>query len=314
MVSLLLAFLFTVHHMAYPSDMLTLPVTQQLSAVDSFLYNQIDPPFRISNGSSPIRREPLYVFPPFLLTARSGVVIDDASGLVLWSKDADKAVPIASLTKLMSALVVLDQSTDFQQEVRMVRQDESAPAGSRLVVSPGEIVRVADLFSAMLVGSANNATNALVRSTGLSADAFVHRMNEKAGQLGLLHTTFFDPTGLDPRNVSTAKEYGKLAGYAFRNATIMEALSSKAYAFETVGRHIRHTIRNTNQLLNDPQLGKTVAKTGYLEEAGFTLALRGRVAGDRSALVTLFDSETSDARFSEAKALLAWLGQTYEWY
>ena len=171
---------------------------------------------------------------------------------------------------------------------------------------------VRDLFYSSLVGSANNATKALARSTGLSEVDFIQRMNDKARSLGLANTKFYEVTGLDPDNHSTVHEYVRIARMAFSNSAIMEALTTQEYTFETIDKKIQHLIRNTNQLLQDSDLTLIGAKTGYLDEARFTFACQAERDG-HEIFVVLFGSHSSAARFAEAKEIIQWSYNNNTW-
>ena len=143
----------------------------------------------------------------FRLTAKSALVLDLDKGTVLYDKNSEEVRSIASLTKLMTAMVFLECGIDLFDTVTISREDTRASARSHL--RPGETFYLIDLLHASLMPSDNRATRALVRATGLSPQEFVGRMNRKADSLGLVNTEFTDPTGLDADNVSTAWETAK---------------------------------------------------------------------------------------------------------
>ncbi len=311
MLLYLLAFLLAIHSADYQQQALHAPTADQALLIDNFESASYDPPFQLNRALPPLRSQP-FVFPGVVITAQSAVVLDVASGEALYAKGTAAVLPIASLTKLMTAMVFLEHSPGLDAEVTIVAEDSRDTEGSRLYVGDGEKVTVRDLFYSSLVGSANNATKALARSTGLPSEEFVAEMNKRAAVLGLGQTKFFDVTGLNPGNVSTVLEYSRVAAAAFRNATIREALSLPEYDFETVDRKIRHTIKNTDLLLENDALSLVGAKTGYLNEAGYTFACQAEQAG-RSILVVLLGSASSDARFKEAAELIDWTFRTHRW-
>lgn len=311
MLFFLLFFLLSINHFDYQVDLISrddafaLQMTRQLINNGQFQSFQIYrplPPLKNSFSSSPAIN----------ITARSGVVIDKMSGAILWQKNPEEVSSIASLTKLMTAIIFLETDPDFEKEYVMTKEDENGTIGSRLQVKTGEKLKIKDLFHASLVGSANNATKALVHSTGLPEEEFLKKMNERIDRLGLENTHFSDVTGLDPANKSTALEYSKIANYAFQNSKIREAVNLPEYTFETIDRKIKHLIKNTNQLLIDPDLHFIGAKTGYLNEAGYTFVLEAEQDG-HPVIVVLFGSETDYFRFRETKALLDWTRQNYTW-
>ncbi len=239
-------------------------------------------------------------FPPTVVEAHAGIVID-ADGVVVWQRDADEPLPIASITKLLTMLVVLDTHPNFEGTVTMIAEDNANVEGSRLYVSEGETVRLIDLFYTSLVGSANNSTKAVARASGLDTETFVQRMNAKAAALGMTDAVFYDVTGLDPRNTASAHDIALLARTAFQTPLIRAALTTATHEFVTVDQHIHHTIHNTNQLLDRG----IISKTGYLNEAGYTYVAQS----SDGSLVVLLRQWSSDERFAEAAALLDWADQ-----
>lgn len=238
--------------------------------------------------------------PPTQVHAYAGLVLSP-TGEILWERNADEQLPIASISKLVTMLVVTDAQPDFEGVVTVINEDNANVEGSRLYVSEGETVGLLDLFYTSLVGSANNSTKAVARSTGLNTDAFAARMNARARQLGMTGARFYEPTGLDPRNTATARDVARLGRVAFQQPLIRAALMTPIHKFVTEDRNIHHTIHNTNQLLDRG----IISKTGYLPEAGYTYVAES-VDG---SLVVLLRQWNTDQRFAEAGALLDWADQ-----
>ena len=165
------------------------------------------------------------------LRSQAVAVYDRGRGTIVGQLKSDSVLPIASLSKLMTAMVFVESDPDWSAVLTYKKTDERI--GARLRVIPGEQLRTRDAFAAMLIGSANNATMAIVRASGLGKKAFVERMNEKAAALGLLHTSFEEPTGLSARNVSTAAEYARLAEEAFAIPEITERSQKLTYTITT---------------------------------------------------------------------------------
>lgn len=311
MVFFLLIFLLSFNHFDYHPDLLNKNDAVKLEIATQLINNEQSPLFKVYRPLPPVKNS-LFLSPAINITAHSGILIDKMSGAILWQKNAEEVSSIASLTKLMTAIIFLETSPDLEKEYTMTKDDEKGVTGSRLEVKAGEKLKVKDLFYVSLVGSANNATKALVHSTGISEDDFVKKMNERVKQLGLKNTKFNDVTGLDPENKSTAAEYVKIANYAFQNSQIKEAVNLPEYTFETIEKKIKHVIKNTNQLLPDPDLHLIGAKTGYLDEAGYTFVCEAEING-HDILVILFGSESGNIRFQEAKALFDWAFINYTW-
>lgn len=248
------------------------------------------------------------------ITARAAIVIDKETGIILFKKNIESKFPIASLTKLMTALVFLDTAPDWNREIKLLKEDEKE--GGIFYARAGEIVTIEDLFNMMLVGSVNNAALALARSTGLSQDEFIEKMNQKAITLGLKNTFFVDPAGLEPTNVSTAHDIALLVSSALTDDKIREVTVKKKYVFSP--RNIKKTyyVKNTNELLwsflNEEPYEIVGGKTGYLDEAKYCLAAEIENNGHKIIAVVL-GSDTIEDRFQEVKGLTFWTFDNYRW-
>lgn len=247
------------------------------------------------------------------LTAPTAALIDTRSGEVLYAHGEDRVVPVASITKLMTALVVLDAAPDWDAKVAFEPGDDALEGIP--YVRPGDVLSVRDAFEVMLVGSANNAAMALSRTVLPDRAAFVEAMNRKARTLGLWHTRFADPTGYGPENVSTAFDVARLADAAFGREEIRSALTRKEVVVRTAAGAERR-VPATNQLLGGllDEDGREIVggKTGYTEEAGYTLVMRVR-RGPADVIGVVLGSRTSEDRFQDLKSLLEWGFRTYQW-
>ena len=282
-------------------------------------------PFNIFTNtqlSANLLREPavqednsIYSFGPEL-TAKSAIVVD-TEDTVLFSKNPEEQLPIASLTKLMTALVFLENKTkNWEDWITVLTEDsveDSAPESenkteappAKLSVTDNEKIKLKDVFYGCLIESANNAAKILARLTKIeSGKNFSDLMNQKARDLNMEQTLFFEPTGLDPRNYSTAKDLAKLVKTAMQKEEIKQALSHQTYDMEIlkeggVSRHLR--IKSTNKLLHS-FINLIGGKTGYLDESGYCFA-----GQDKDSRITVILGAASDqARFQEAKALFWW--------
>lgn len=250
-------------------------------------------------------------------TAKSVVAIDEKSGKVLFAKNSDQKLSIASITKLMSALVFLDHNPGWGKEVE-IKEEDKITAG-RLYLGRGEKVTVRDLFYSALVSSTNQSVLALSRSTNLTKEQFIEKMNQKANELGMFGTTFTETTGLDPQNKSTAVDLVKLLNEALKKDEIRKTLTTRAYSFEALN-HRQQTIAvvNTDKLLdsflNDSKLGYEIlgAKTGSLPEAGYCFAIKLKKENQLITIVSL-GSATSIDRFQEIKGIATWIYENYQW-
>lgn len=237
------------------------------------------------------------------VAAPAAIVINEKTGAVLYEKNSQAVRPLASLTKLMTAVVFLETNTPFDQVVTYQASDNAI--GSTLQVKPGETLRAKDLYYSGLVGSANNAINALVRSTGLTRAEFVSRMNAKAASWGLSHTKFTDPTGLDPTNVTTAAEYARLAAMALRDFRILQGTTTPVYSFKTINTGQPHVIKNKNKMIGTSWY-ITGMKTGYLDEAGYCLVVKAREnkASSPDVITVLLGNATDAGRYVDTEKLL----------
>ena len=311
MLGFLLITLLTLNNIDYPTDIMRYDNERAMHLIVELGEQKYDSIYSIYRPLPPIVTTS-YIHPAQYISATSGIAIDGATEHILWERNADASLPIASLTKLMTALVFLESNPNFDAEITIEESDVSNVIGSRLYIQPGEVVTVRDLFYTSLVGSANNATKALARSTGLNEEDFIQRMNDKARTLGLSETQFYEVTGLDPDNHSTVYEYARIARIAFGNSAIMEALTTQEYTFETIDKKIQHRIKNTNQLLQDQEVSVISAKTGYLHESRFTYVCQAEQDG-HEILVVLFGSHSSEARFAEAKEIIQWSYSNNTW-
>jgi D-alanyl-D-alanine endopeptidase (penicillin-binding protein 7) len=247
-------------------------------------------------------------------TAQSAIVVDDQSGAVLFEKHPDAIRSIGSVTKLMTAIVFFEQNPNLDQVVTL-DQDLDYVGGGRVYMTYNDSVSLRDVLGASIVGSDNTATQSLVRFSGLSQDEFIARMNQKAIELGMFNTSFYDATGVSAYNMSTARELVLLLDSAEGNEIISNLMKSKTYTVKQAsGRSV--TIENTNGLLstfmNEYPYKIIGGKTGYLPQAGYVLITTIDNNGN-SIHVVVMGSESKDARVSEAKGLAYWAFKTYKW-
>jgi serine-type D-Ala-D-Ala endopeptidase (penicillin-binding protein 7) len=247
------------------------------------------------------------------ITAKAGLVMDVDSGEVLFEKNGYTAYPIASLTKLMTAMTFLDHHPNLDEQVTVTPDDMKGEGKS--VFFPNERMTKRELLQALLVGSVNAAGNALARSTG-DEKAFVEAMNVKARALGLREAFFADPTGLDRQNRASAREVAIIMKAALEYPEIRETTGlSKIEIKSRIGQK-PYLIKSTNLLLSS-FLNKTpyrivAAKTGSLPEAGFCFA-QATEQGSRRVITVVLGSENHFDRFQDAKALTFWAFDTFQW-
>ncbi|NQU77080.1 D-alanyl-D-alanine carboxypeptidase [Candidatus Falkowbacteria bacterium] len=250
------------------------------------------------------------------LTAESVLAVDKESFKVLFEKNADKKVSIASISKLATILVFLDTKPDLEKIVYMTPEDEVG--GARIRVARGESLRVEDLFYSSLIASANNAVMALVHSTGMTEKEFMIKMNRKVKDLEMADTYLAEPTGLNMVNHSTARDVAHLIKAALEDERIVEALKMKEYSFRTVntGRWVK--ANNTDKLLssflnNGDGYEILGGKTGYTVEAGYCLAAGIKGKEGQEIIGVVLGSGSNYVRFQEMKGLAWWVFNNWQW-
>lgn len=237
------------------------------------------------------------------LNCKAAVAIDNATSEMLLHKNAGAVRPIASITKLMTALVLIDLNFDWSQVVKITREDARSSAKSRLKM--GEEFYANDLFYASLICSDNRAARALARSTGLPNDEFVRLMNEKAHSLGMYDTRFVEVTGLSEQNMSTALDCARLINTALDQKLISAACTTNRYSFRSLNHKRRRNITNTNKLLQS-MWSVSGGKTGYILESGYCLATRLKDGSGHDITVVILGAPGKNTRFSVARKLAAW--------
>ncbi|MFA6524920.1 MAG: serine hydrolase [Patescibacteria group bacterium] len=244
------------------------------------------------------------------IQAETAIAIDERTGTVLYELNADKEWWIASLTKMMTALVFLDTNPDFNRVLAYSSEDNTY--GGNLYVQDGETMTLRDYFYSMLVGSANNAANAIARSTGITRSEFVAAMNQKADELGLTHTAFEDPSGLGLGNKSTVADYAKFMQTVSDRFEILQATTTSVYSFRTINIGSVHNIKNTNKLLNS-EYYFLACKTGYLDEAKYNFASRVRNNNGDEIITVVLGTDSDSARWQETSELIDWVFANYQW-
>ncbi|NHQ93747.1 M56 family metallopeptidase [Janthinobacterium lividum] len=231
------------------------------------------------------------------VSAKHMLVFDDASGKVLMAKDADAVVPIASITKLMTAMVVLDAGQDHDEQVRIVRADGGASLQRRSLLADGVAVSRGALLQLALLPSENRAAAALARTYPGGSAAFNDALQAKIRHLGLRRTTLLDPVGSSPANTSTASEVAKIVAAAARYPDIAR-ITSHPQASVAVNGKVR-TLHNTNPLVGGKGWDIVLSKTGSSHEAGSCLTMRMR-SGGKHVTVVLLDADGAQRRSLDA--------------
>jgi D-alanyl-D-alanine carboxypeptidase len=244
------------------------------------------------------------------LSAQSALVVDSSSGAVLFEKNGFKSHSIASIAKLMTALVFFDFEPDLNQRFEMI--DEDNREGGDDYITPGESATLLSYLRASLLGSANNATIVLQRSTGLSDKGFIDAMNKKAQDLGMRDSIFAEPTGLDPNNISTTRDIVLLLKEVGKNDRIREIIGTNISTIRVYPRGNIRQVVTTNHLMGTI-IPVEYGKTGYLDESLYNLATVVSTSKGKELFVIILGSETNEKRIQDAKNLTVWSERTYEW-
>ena len=245
------------------------------------------------------------VFPK--LKSSSVLIVDQSDSTVLYSRRSDVAAPIASITKLMTALVVLDAKQPLDEPIAITQQEAMLPKtrGSRLSV--GTVLTRGDLMHLALMSSENRAAHALGANYPGGVPAIVKAMNLKAAALGMTTAQFVDPTGLSSDNVASPEDLSKLVLAAAQNPHIREYSTDPSYAVR-VRRHLVE-FHNTDNLVKNPTWNIIVQKTGYISEAGKCLVMEAVIEG-RNVIIVLLDSAGRLTRLADAKRVKTWMEST----
>ncbi len=241
------------------------------------------------------------------LVASAALVIDQQSGAILFEKNPDAAQPIASITKLMTAIVVLDAALSLDEILVVTHVDAALARPTHSKLKVGARLTRAELLRLMLMASENRAAATLARSYPGGVEHFVRRMNEAALSLGLFSTRFADPTGLNIGNVSTARELTQLVRRAYHYDAIRTYSTTTEYS-APIGRARRAVFHNTNRLTRNEDWTIGLSKTGFITASGQCLVLQAAVAG-RPLVMVILDSWGKGGRIDDALKLRRWLEQ-----
>lgn len=244
------------------------------------------------------------------VAAHSAFAIWEKSGKVVYEKNKNEKLPIASLTKIVAARVFLDTKISLDKVVVYKKADEdfnyqycSPWESAKLTVKDGETMTVRDLLYSALVGSANNAVESLVRVSGLKREEFIAKMNSTVKKWGAKNTNFVEPTGLSPENMSSVSDYAIISKEALKDLNLQKIDTAKTYSFKTINTKKVHNLKNTSKLLQDKNYQITASKTGYLEEAGHCLMSRVKVGND-NLIVVILGGKSSTSSLEETKKII----------
>jgi D-alanyl-D-alanine endopeptidase (penicillin-binding protein 7) len=246
---------------------------------------------------------------PVFLRSASALVQDADTGDVVISKNSDAVVPIASITKLMTAMVILDRGLDLEQRIVLSREDVDSVKGTRSRLRTGTVLTRDELLLLALMASENRAAAALGRTYPGGMPAFVTAMNAKADALGMTDSHFVEPTGLSPANVASARDLAKLVRAAHSYPLIREYSTRDRARVMSFGRPLNFA--NTNGLVRSSYWEIDLSKTGYISEAGRCLVMHVRMAS-KDLIVVLLDSWGKRSRIGDANRIRKWLEKNIE--
>lgn len=233
------------------------------------------------------------------LKSEHAIVISDESGAILLEKGAEVSVPIASLTKLMTAMVILDSKPDMNEKLAINAEDVDMLKHSKSHVPIGTNLSRKQVLQLALMSSDNRAAAALARTYPGGTGAFIKAVIEKEKALGMMHTTIKEPTGLSPENTASAADLAKMAIAASHYPEIVNITTNPSDRVQMNGRAV--TFHNTNHLVGAKGWDVLLSKTGFTNEAGHCLIMRIRQAGKNATLVLLNAKATAATRFDALK-------------
>ena len=237
------------------------------------------------------------------------MIYDEQEQIPLYSKNENTVAPIASITKLMTAMVVLDANLPLDEEISISALDMDTLKGTRSRMNPGFKLTRGELLRLALMASENRAAAALARTYPGGASTAVAMMNYKARALDMNDTRFLDPTGLNSGNVSTAQDLVKMVQAAQRYGLIREFTTTSSHVFDLAGRRPMR-FNNTNPLVKNTSWDIGVSKTGYISEAGRCLVMQAKIK-QRPVIIVLLDSWGKFTRVGDANRIRKWMESAY---
>jgi D-alanyl-D-alanine endopeptidase (penicillin-binding protein 7) len=241
---------------------------------------------------------------PLDLRSSVALVVDQDTQEILFRKNDQAVLPIASLTKLMTGLVMAEAKLPLHEMLTISQDDVDTEKGSTSRLAVGTTLSRGDLLHLALMSSENRAAHALGRTYPGGLNSFVTRMNERAQSLGMRDTRYVEPTGLSSRNQSSANDLALLVGAAYKEPLLRELSTSPGREVDVGRRTLQYN--NTNRLVKSPDWDIGIQKTGYISEAGQCLVMQTKVAG-RKLIMVFLDSAGKLSRIADAERMRRWL-------
>lgn len=247
------------------------------------------------NGSAPLH-----------LASAKALVINQATGETVFAKNTSQSTPIASVTKLMTAMVMLDAHLPMDELINISDEDVDYLKGTRSRLRVGTTFTRDELLQLALIASENRAAAALGRNYPGGITAFLRAMNHKAEVLGMRSTHFVDSSGLDSSNVSTAEDLAKMVAAAYRYPEIRQVTTTASQAITPFGHATPINFVNTNALVRGSNWMIGLSKTGFINEAGRCLVMQAEISG-QPMIIVLLDSVGKQTRIGDANRIRKWV-------
>lgn len=239
------------------------------------------------------------------LASSKALIVNQATGETLYAKGTDVPTPVASVTKLMTAMVMLDAQLPMDEKLAITVDDLDTLKGTGSRLRLGTELTRSELLQLALMASENRAASALGRNYPGGLGAFIHAMNKKAAALGMVHSQFVDPTGLNSQNISTAEDLVKMVDAAYQYPEIRELTTAVSHAVATGGKRPLNFV-NTNSLVRKSDWIIGLSKTGFINEAGRCLVMQAEIGG-HPLIIILLDSWGKYSRIGDAQRIRKWL-------
>jgi D-alanyl-D-alanine endopeptidase (penicillin-binding protein 7) len=239
------------------------------------------------------------------IRAEAAIIYNPVTQQVLWEENAQNSRSIASITKVMTAVVFLEHALDLTTPIKIERAD--VRAASTTYLRANDVLTPNDLLNLLLIGSDNAAARALARISPFGTDGFIEKMNAKAAELGLEHTHYVDPSGLIALNVSSAYDMARLISFAAGDERIASIMRKSSEQIVTSRRTVN--VHSTNKLLLGGDIDVRGGKTGFISKSGYCLATLLQVPNGDPVAVVVLGARSSAGRFLEAKHLFNWMSE-----
>ena len=261
--------------------------------------------FLVENPNTQISEQAAIAGP--LLSSQAALIMNNRTGEIRYQKNINRVMPIASISKLMAAMVVLDGKQNMNEQVTITESEIDRLKGTSSRLSIGTTLTRSELLHLGLMSSENRAIHALGRTYPGGISAFVSAMNAKAASLGMSNTRFYEPTGLDSRNVSTASDLSKLVSAASDYPVIRrDSVSNSGSVYTSTGR--QQNYKNSNALVREGSWNIDLQKTGYIRESGRSMVVKARI-NNQPITIVLLNSPSSSTRVNDARQIESWVNQ-----